>query len=71
MSALPRHGEPGYSLYERVTIRPALTLNGISGEYQGAGIKTVIPARAPGKDQPAAGAGPGPARDRTTAARAY
>jgi acetylornithine deacetylase/succinyl-diaminopimelate desuccinylase-like protein len=42
-------GEPGYSLYERVTIRPALTLNGISGGYQGAGIKTVIPARALGK----------------------
>jgi acetylornithine deacetylase/succinyl-diaminopimelate desuccinylase-like protein len=39
-------GETGYSLYERVTIRPALTLNGISGGYQGAGIKTVIPARA-------------------------
>jgi acetylornithine deacetylase/succinyl-diaminopimelate desuccinylase-like protein len=39
-------GEAGYSLYERVTIRPALTLNGMSGGYQGAGIKTVIPARA-------------------------
>jgi acetylornithine deacetylase/succinyl-diaminopimelate desuccinylase-like protein len=39
-------GEAGYSLYERVTIRPALTVNGISGGYQGAGIKTVIPARA-------------------------
>lgn len=39
-------GEAGYSLYERVTIRPALTLNGIGGGYQGAGIKTVIPARA-------------------------
>jgi acetylornithine deacetylase/succinyl-diaminopimelate desuccinylase-like protein len=39
-------GENGYSLYERVTIRPALTLNGITGGYQGAGIKTVIPARA-------------------------
>ncbi len=39
-------GETGYSLYERVTIRPALTVNGITGGYQGAGIKTVIPARA-------------------------
>lgn len=39
-------GEPGFSLYERISIRPALTLNGISGGYQGAGIKTVIPARA-------------------------
>jgi acetylornithine deacetylase/succinyl-diaminopimelate desuccinylase-like protein len=39
-------GESGYTLYERVTIRPALTLNGISGGYQGAGIKTVIPSKA-------------------------
>jgi acetylornithine deacetylase/succinyl-diaminopimelate desuccinylase-like protein len=39
-------GEAGYSLYERITIRPALTLNGIKGGYEGAGIKTVIPARA-------------------------
>jgi len=39
-------GEAAYNLYERVTIRPALTLNGISGGYQGEGIKTVIPARA-------------------------
>jgi len=39
-------GEPGYTLYERTTIRPALTLNGITGGYQGAGVKTVIPARA-------------------------
>ena len=39
-------GEAGFSLYERITIRPALTLNGIAGGYQGSGIKTVIPARA-------------------------
>jgi Acetylornithine deacetylase/Succinyl-diaminopimelate desuccinylase and related deacylases len=39
-------GEPGYTLYERTTIRPALTLNGIVGGYQGAGGKAVIPARA-------------------------
>jgi acetylornithine deacetylase/succinyl-diaminopimelate desuccinylase-like protein len=39
-------GETGYSLYERITIRPALTLSGITGGYQGTGIKTVIPARA-------------------------
>jgi acetylornithine deacetylase/succinyl-diaminopimelate desuccinylase-like protein len=42
-------GEPGYSLYERTTTRPALTLNGIAGGYQGKGIKTVIPARAVAK----------------------
>ena len=38
-------GEAEFSLYERITIRPALTLNGIGGGYQGAGIKTVIPSR--------------------------
>jgi acetylornithine deacetylase/succinyl-diaminopimelate desuccinylase-like protein len=39
-------GESGFSAYERVTIRPALTLNGLNGGYTGEGIKTVIPARA-------------------------
>ena len=39
-------GESGYTLYERITVRPALTINGISGGYQGPGIKTVIPSRA-------------------------
>jgi len=39
-------GEPGYTLYERTTIRPALTINGITGGYQGPGGKAVIPARA-------------------------
>jgi acetylornithine deacetylase/succinyl-diaminopimelate desuccinylase-like protein len=39
-------GERGYSLYERVTVRPSLTINGISGGYQGVGGKAVIPARA-------------------------
>jgi len=42
-------GEPGYSAYERITIRPALTLNGIRGGYQGSGVKTVIPSRASAK----------------------
>jgi len=39
-------GESGYTLYERITVRPALTINGISGGYQGPGIKTIIPSRA-------------------------
>ena len=42
-------GERGYSLYERLTLRPALTINGISGGYQGPGGKGVIPARATAK----------------------
>jgi acetylornithine deacetylase/succinyl-diaminopimelate desuccinylase-like protein len=39
-------GEPGFSLYERTTIRPALTINGMTGGHQGAGAKSIIPARA-------------------------
>jgi acetylornithine deacetylase/succinyl-diaminopimelate desuccinylase-like protein len=42
-------GERGYTLYERTTIRPALTLNGIIGGYQGPGSKAVIPASAVAK----------------------
>ena len=42
-------GECGYTLYERTTIRPALTLTGIGGGYQGLGVKAVIPARAMAK----------------------
>jgi acetylornithine deacetylase/succinyl-diaminopimelate desuccinylase-like protein len=42
-------GECGYTLYERTTIRPALTVNGIGGGYQGVGNKSIIPARATAK----------------------
>jgi acetylornithine deacetylase/succinyl-diaminopimelate desuccinylase-like protein len=42
-------GEPGYSLYERTTIRPALTISGIAGGYTGPGVKAAIPARAVAK----------------------
>jgi acetylornithine deacetylase/succinyl-diaminopimelate desuccinylase-like protein len=42
-------GERGFSLEERVTIRPALTVAGISGVYAGPGVKAVIPARATAK----------------------
>jgi acetylornithine deacetylase/succinyl-diaminopimelate desuccinylase-like protein len=42
-------GEHGYSALERTTIRPALTINGLTGGYQGTGGKAVIPARAAAK----------------------
>lgn len=42
-------GELGYTLYERTTIRPALTVTGIWGGYQGAGPKAVLPERAMAK----------------------
>jgi acetylornithine deacetylase/succinyl-diaminopimelate desuccinylase-like protein len=42
-------GESGYSLYERTTIRPALTLAGIAGGYQGSGVKAAIPTHAVAK----------------------
>jgi acetylornithine deacetylase/succinyl-diaminopimelate desuccinylase-like protein len=37
-------GEPGYNLYERMTLRPALTINGLKGGYTGPGGKSVIPS---------------------------
>jgi acetylornithine deacetylase/succinyl-diaminopimelate desuccinylase-like protein len=39
-------GESGYTLYERVAIRPSLAINGVMGGYAGPGAKAVIPARA-------------------------
>jgi acetylornithine deacetylase/succinyl-diaminopimelate desuccinylase-like protein len=39
-------GEPPFTLYERTTVRPALTISGITGGYQGTGPKSIIPARA-------------------------
>ncbi len=42
-------GERGYTLYERTTLRPALTVNGVAGGHQGAGVKAIIPARARAK----------------------
>jgi acetylornithine deacetylase/succinyl-diaminopimelate desuccinylase-like protein len=41
--------ESGYSLYERLTVRPSLTVNGLTGGYQGPGSKSVIPAKASAK----------------------
>jgi acetylornithine deacetylase/succinyl-diaminopimelate desuccinylase-like protein len=39
-------GERSYTEYERSTLRPALTFNGIQGGYEGTGSKKIIPARA-------------------------
>jgi acetylornithine deacetylase/succinyl-diaminopimelate desuccinylase-like protein len=42
-------GECGFTLYERTTIRPALTLNGIVGGHYRSGSKSIIPAKAVAK----------------------
>lgn len=39
-------GETGYSVPERVSIRPTLDVNGIWGGYTGEGAKTVLPSKA-------------------------
>lgn len=39
-------GEPGHTLRERLTLRPAIDVNGMWGGYTGAGSKTVIPDEA-------------------------
>jgi acetylornithine deacetylase/succinyl-diaminopimelate desuccinylase-like protein len=48
-SATNPWGESGYSLYERTTIRPALTASGVVGGYQGPGVKAAIPTCAVAK----------------------
>jgi acetylornithine deacetylase/succinyl-diaminopimelate desuccinylase-like protein len=42
-------GEAGWTLHERTTMRPAVTINGVGGGYQGPGAKSVIPAAASAK----------------------
>ena len=42
-------GEAGYSLAERVSVRPTLEIHGIAGGFTGEGSKTVIPSRATAK----------------------
>jgi acetylornithine deacetylase/succinyl-diaminopimelate desuccinylase-like protein len=42
-------GEKGYTVLERVFVRPTCDVNGITAGYQGVGAKTVIPAEASAK----------------------
>jgi acetylornithine deacetylase/succinyl-diaminopimelate desuccinylase-like protein len=41
--------ERGYTLYEQTTLRPSLTVSGITGGYDGPGVKGAIPPRAVAK----------------------
>ncbi|MEI9426193.1 dipeptidase [Mesorhizobium sp. Cs1299R1N3] len=43
------HGEPGFSVREQLTLRPALDVNGMWGGHTGLGYKTVIPSTAHAK----------------------
>jgi acetylornithine deacetylase/succinyl-diaminopimelate desuccinylase-like protein len=42
-------GDPQFTLRERLTLRPALDVNGVWGGYSGPGTKTVIPCEAHAK----------------------
>jgi acetylornithine deacetylase/succinyl-diaminopimelate desuccinylase-like protein len=39
-------GETGYSLAERISVRPTLEVHGLAGGFSGEGSKTVIPSKA-------------------------
>jgi acetylornithine deacetylase/succinyl-diaminopimelate desuccinylase-like protein len=43
------HGEPGFTVLERLGARPTLDVNGIWGGFEGEGPKTIIPAHAHAK----------------------
>jgi acetylornithine deacetylase/succinyl-diaminopimelate desuccinylase-like protein len=42
-------GEPGYTLFERLSARPTFDVDGLWGGYSGEGSKTIIPAFAGAK----------------------
>jgi len=42
-------GEPGFSLEERMTSRPAMIINGLQGGYTGPGNKSVLPSKGSAK----------------------
>lgn len=42
-------GEPGFTTYQRMWVRPTLDVNGIWGGFQDEGLKTVIPSEAHAK----------------------
>ena len=42
-------GEPGYTLLERIWLRPTFEINGLWGGYGGPGAKTVLPSQAHAK----------------------
>ncbi|MFZ0371328.1 MAG: dipeptidase, partial [Halobacillus sp.] len=42
-------GEEGFTFQERVGIRPTLEINGITGGFQGEGLKTIVPNQASAK----------------------
>ena len=49
LGAAPEGGEPGYSIPERLWIRPTCEVNGLLSGYTGEGAKTVLPSEAMAK----------------------
>ena len=49
LGAAPAGGEPGFSILERLWIRPTCEINGLLSGYTGEGAKTVLPAEAMAK----------------------